>query len=54
MAHLSGRTGVVLVQEGVPQVLRDRGYWYDGWYDRVELFNHGTYGSNDDRPLPWY
>jgi len=49
-----GGTGAVLAVEGVPQPLRYRGYWYDGWYDGAGQFNSGSYGSNDDRPLPWY
>jgi len=49
-----GGTGAALAVEGVPQPLRYRGYWYDGWYDGAGLFNSGSYGSNDDRPLPWY
>ncbi len=49
-----GGTGVALAVEGVPQPLRYRGYWYDGWYDGAGQFNSGSYGSNDDRPLPWY
>jgi hypothetical protein len=48
--------GVAVTSEGVPQPLRYRGYWYDGWYDGAGLWTagHGTYATPDNRPLPWY
>jgi len=48
--------GVALTSEDVPQPLRYRGYWYDGWYDGAGLWTagHGTYATPYNRPLPWY
>ncbi len=43
------------INETVPQPLRYRGYWYDGWYDGAGDYN-GTsqYLSDDTRPAGWY
>ncbi len=48
--------GAAVTSEGVPQPLRYRGYWYDGWYDGAGLWTagHGTYATPYNRPLPWY
>ncbi len=48
-------SGVALIQEAVPQPLRYRGYWYDGWYDGAAGYSGGTtYQSTDTRPVAWY
>ncbi len=48
--------GAAVTSEGVPQPLRYRGYWYDGWYDGAGLWTagHGAYATPYNRPLPWY
>ncbi len=46
--------GHALTLEGVPQPLRYRGYWWDGWYDGAGAYNDKTYASTDSRPAAWY
>ncbi len=51
----TGATGNTGIAERVPQPLRYRGYWYDGWYDGAGAFKPGpTYISDDTRPQGWY
>ncbi len=42
--------------EAVPQPLRYRGYWYDGWYDGARWWKsgHTNYANIYGMPLPWY
>lgn len=42
-----------VVSETVPQPLRYRGYWYDGWYDGAGDDQVGAYTSDDQKPLAW-
>ena len=50
----TGGGALGLTTEAVPQPLRYRGYWYDGWYDGAALDNSGTYASTETRPVAWY
>ncbi len=50
----TGGGALGLTTEAVPQPLRYRGYWYDGWYDGAALYNSGTYASTETRPVAWY
>ncbi len=59
-APVQGTTARV---EAVPQPLRYRGYWYDGWYHGADYNSDGTYNAaatsvdgfhTQDAPLPWY
>ncbi len=51
----TGATGTLGIDERVPQPLRYRGYWFDGWYDGAGAFRTGpVYISDDTRPQGWY